>query len=227
MVTRVLVGINVLAYLWEVATGALTSNESLINAGAMYGPLIAQGQWWRIVTGSFLHGGFLHILFNMLALWQIGTITEQIYGSPRFLLLYAISLAGGGWTIYTFTYNEVTIGASGAIFGIFGALTAAGVRMGRRGRPLVTSNIGIIIVNLVLGFTLPNISNAGHLGGLACGFVAGYVLLPRQWVYRQTQSVRAERADPNTIEGEVLYDSAHPPASSPHDASRESGERPE
>jgi rhomboid protease GluP len=206
--TRILIGINVVVYLWELATGALDSDQALIRAGAMYGPLMAQGQWWRIVSGSFLHGGFLHILFNMIALWQVGTFTENVFGPGRMLLLYAISMLGGGWAIYHFTYGEITVGASGAIFGIFGSLTAAGMMLGKRGRPLVTSNIGIIVLNLLIGFMAPNhISNAGHIGGLVCGFVAGFLFMPRR-LLRQAPVVVRQPDDPNTIEGEVLYDSA-------------------
>jgi rhomboid protease GluP len=206
--TRILIGINVLAYLWELSTGALSSDQALIDHGAMYGPAMAAGQWWRVVTGSFLHGGFLHILFNMVALWQVGTFTEQVFGKNRMLLLYAISMAGGGWAIYQFSYNEITVGASGAIFGIFGSLTAAGILLGERGRSLVTGNIGIIVLNLVIGFMAPShISNAGHIGGLVCGFIAGFIFMPRRLLRPQPVPARVYH-DPNTIEGEVLYDSA-------------------
>lgn len=214
MYTRILIGINVAVYLWELNTGALDSDQSLVSHGAIWGPAIADGQWWRIITGSFLHGGFLHILFNMIALWQVGTFTENVFGRNRMLLLYTISMFGGGWAIYQFSYNDVTVGASGAIFGIFGSLTAAGVLLGKRGRPLVTSNIGIIVLNLVIGFAPgSHISNAGHIGGLVCGFIAGFVLMPRR-LLRGSPVVVQQATDPNTIEGEVLYDSARdgPPA---------------
>lgn len=208
MYTRILIGINVLAYLWELATGALSSDQGLINAGAIYGPAIAAGQWWRIVTGSFLHGGFLHILFNMVALWQVGMFTEQVFGSKRMLVLYAISMFGGGWAIYQFSYNEITVGASGAIFGIFGSLTAAGIMLGPRGRALVTSNIGIIVLNLLIGFMAPtHISNAGHIGGLISGFIAGFILMPRR-LLRPAPVASQAYYDAKTIEGEALYDSA-------------------
>jgi len=207
--TRYLIGINVVAYLWELATGALSSDQSLINAGAMYGPAMAGGQWWRIVTGSFLHGGFLHILFNMVALWQVGMFTEQVFGSNRMLLLYAISMFGGGYAIYQFNFNDVTVGASGAIFGIFGSLTAGGIMLGERGRSLVTSNVGIIILNLLIGFMAPtHISNAGHIGGLVCGFIAGFIFMPRRLLRPAPVAQQTRYHDPNTIEGEALYDSA-------------------
>lgn len=212
MYTRILIGINVLAYLWELSSGALDSDQALIQHGAMWGPAIAQGQWWRIVTGSFLHGGFLHITFNMIALWQVGLFTEQVFGKNRMLLLYFISMFGGGWAIYHFTYDEITVGASGAIFGIFGSLTAAGLMLGPRGRPLVTSNVGIIIINLLIGFMSPtHISNAGHIGGLVSGFIAGFIFMPRR-LLRRAPPVAPQQMymqnDPNTIEGEAIYDSA-------------------
>lgn len=209
MYTRILIGINVVAYLWELATGALSSDQALINAGAMYGPAMAAGQWWRIVTGTFLHGGFLHILFNMIALLQVGTFVEQIFGGRRMLVLYALSMVGAGLAIYQFSYPEITVGASGAIFGIFGSLTAAGLRLGPRGRSLVTSNIGIIVVNLLIGFLAPlHISNAGHIGGVLTGFVFGFFLMPRRLLQPPVPVVNERYHDPATIEGEVLYDSA-------------------
>lgn len=211
MLTRILIGINVVVYLWELSTGALNSDQALIDHGAMWGPAIAAGQWWRIVTGSFLHANIYHIGFNMLALWQVGTFAEIIFGAPRMLLLYLLSMAGGGWAIYTFTYSEVTVGASGAIFGVFGALGAAGVRMGPRGRGLWQQTVGIIILNLVWGYFQPNISMAGHIGGLVCGVIAGYLLVPRRILHPAPSHAAhyPQASEPETIEGEVLYDSAH------------------
>ena len=174
--TKVLIAINVVAFIWEYFTGALNSNVALVADGAFYGPYVAQGQWWRLVTGAFLHGSLLHILFNMIALYQLGTFVETIFGTPKMALIYAISLAGGAVGVYYFSFNDVTIGASGAIFGLFGAILAVGLRLGARGRGLLRDTAPIVVINLVLGFVVPNISVAAHLGGLFLGFIAGFAL---------------------------------------------------
>jgi rhomboid protease GluP len=150
-----------------------------VRYGAFYGPAVANGEWWRAFTAGFLHGGLLHVSFNMFALWQVGTIVEDLFGSVKMTIVYVLSLIGSAWAIYHFNYNEVTIGASGAIFGLFGALVAAGLRLGPVGRTLVRSMLGIVIINVLIGFMVPNISQAGHLGGLAAGFIAGLALYVR------------------------------------------------
>lgn len=175
--TNVLIAINVIVFVWEIATGGWGSNSLLLREGALYGPLVAHGQWWRIVTSAFLHGGLLHIAFNMFALFQVGRFLDMLIGSRRMLTIYAISMVGSGLAVYFFAYDQVTIGASGAIFGIFGALVAIGLRLGERGRLLVMQTLPIVGINLLIGFTVPNISNAGHIGGLLSGFVAGFALV--------------------------------------------------
>jgi rhomboid protease GluP len=175
--TNVLIAINVIVFVWEIATGGWGTDSLSLREGALYGPLVAQGQWWRIVTSAFLHGGLLHIAFNMFALFQVGRFLEMLIGSRRMLTIYAISMVGSGLAVYFFAYDQVTIGASGAIFGTFGALVAIGLRLGEHGRSLVMQTLPIIGINLFIGFTVPNISNAGHIGGLLSGFVAGFALV--------------------------------------------------
>lgn len=171
--TKITIVINVVAYLWELETGALSSNPALINHGALYGVAVLNGQWWRIITGAYLHAGILHIGLNMIALYQVGRLVEMLLGSTRTALLYFISMIGSGLAVVVFTPLEPTIGASGAIFGLFGALVAIGLRLGERGRGLVGQVLPIIVINLIFGFSVPNISNAGHIGGLLSGFLVG------------------------------------------------------
>ena len=175
--TNVLVAINIVAYIWEITTGALTNNLTLVQHGAIYGPLVLRGEWWRIITGAFLHGGLLHIALNMFALFQVGTFLEMLVGSRRMLAVYFISMIGSGIAVVLFSHDAVTVGASGAIFGIFGALVAIGLRLGPRGRGLVQQTLPIVLINLAITFTVPIISVAGHLGGLVCGFLTGLVLV--------------------------------------------------
>jgi rhomboid protease GluP len=175
--TNVLVAINLVVFVWEALSGGWSNEYALLREGAMYGPLVAQGQWWRLVTMAFLHGGLLHITFNMIALYQVGTFLEMLIGSARMLLIYAIAMFGASLAVYAFNFDQITVGASGAIFGIFGALVAIGLRLGPRGRSLVAQTLPIIGINLAIGFSIPNISNAGHIGGLLSGFVAGFALV--------------------------------------------------
>jgi rhomboid protease GluP len=188
--TRVLIALNVIAYLWCSFTGAsfisgFPDNQSLVDHGALYGPFVAQGQWWRIISSGFLHEGLLHIGLNMFALYQVGTLVEYLMGARRMLLVYFIAMIGSGLAVVWFSFNQPTLGASGAIFGLFGALVAIGLQLGQRGRSLIMQVLPIIGINLVFGFSVPGISNAAHIGGLLSGFVAGLIVfmtVPRQIV---------------------------------------------
>ena len=151
--TIALVLANVLAYVWEVTSGTnFDSNQSLLAHGALYGPLVQQGQWWRVISGAFLHAGLAHIALNMIALYQLGMVVELLMGSSRMLGVYAIALFGGGYAVVYFAPGDVTVGASGAIFGLFGALIAIGVRLGQRGRALISQ---VFLAGLVLFATKP------------------------------------------------------------------------
>jgi membrane associated rhomboid family serine protease len=138
--------------------------------------LVRQGEWWRIVTGAFLHGGLLHIALNMFALYQVGRFVEAVTGPVRMLAIYLVAMVGSGVAVTLLQPEAPTVGASGAIFGLFGALVAIGLRLGRPGRALIAQTLPIIVINLVFGFSVANISNAGHIGGLLAGFVAGFAL---------------------------------------------------
>jgi len=176
-VTNVLIAINVAAFVWETLTGTKGDDASLIAHGALWGPLVRQGQWWRIVSGAFLHDGFWHIALNMWALYQLGMFVEITLGGPRMLAIYTFSLLTSGLAVVYFAPNDVTVGASGAIFGLFGGIIAIGLRVGgARGRSLIMQTFPILVINLIFTFAVPFISRAGHLGGLAGGFVATLVL---------------------------------------------------
>jgi rhomboid protease GluP len=175
-VTNVLIAINVVAFLWEIGTGGLKSDAALLAHGALYGPAVVEGhQYWRIVSGAFLHGGWLHIGANMWALYQVGTLVERFLGGPRMLAIYVLSMIGSGIAVVVFSPDALTVGASGAIFGLFGALVGIGLRLGKPGRGLVAQVIPIILINLVITWTVPNISAAAHVGGLITGFIVGLI----------------------------------------------------
>jgi rhomboid protease GluP len=179
-VTSVLIALNVIVYVWEMATGAFSSDMSLVDHGALVGVLVRQGEWWRIVSGAFLHAGLLHIGLNMFALYQVGRLLEALAGPSRILAIYIVAMIGSGLAVVQFQGNVPTVGASGAIFGLFGALVAVGLRLGRPGRTLVMQVVPIIVINLIFGFSVPNISNAGHIGGLVSGFLAGLAFFMTQ-----------------------------------------------
>ena len=168
LVTKVLIGINVGVYLLELAMGGQVNGTGnrIYENGALYGPLVAAGDWWRLFTAMFLHYGPIHLAFNMLALWFFGGAVEQAIGRSRYLLVYIVSGLAGSAGALVFTPNSVTVGASGAIFGILGA---ALVLERQRNYVLGGGAIGIIVLNLVFTFAIPGISIGGHLGGLVGG----------------------------------------------------------
>jgi membrane associated rhomboid family serine protease len=129
-------------------------------------------QWWRIITAAFLHGSLMHIFVNMISLWSLGRFIEYIAGSWRMAFIYAVSLVASGLCVVFFSAHDVpTVGASGAIFGLFGALFAIGLKLGKPGMQLIRDNIGILVLNLIITFTVPLISREAHVGGLIAGFI--------------------------------------------------------
>jgi rhomboid protease GluP len=163
--TNILILLNVIDYIWVATTGGFDDTRVLLAHGALSGDLVRQGQWWRIVTGAFMHGGIAHIALNMFALYQVGSFVETIAGKWRMLAVYFIAMLGSGIAVVIFSPDAVTVGASGAIFGLFGALVAIGIRLGSRGRSLIGQVLPIIGINLVFTFLVPNISAAGHGSG--------------------------------------------------------------
>lgn len=198
MTTRILIALNVVGFIWEIwlgGQGFLTGSgddagfNRVLVAGALVPAFVLQyGQWWRIITGAFLHGGLIHIGVNMMSLWFLGRFIEFAVGSWRMLFIYMASLIASGLAVvYLSNPMTPTVGASGAIFGLFGALFAIGFKLGRRGMDLVRSNIGILIINLIITFTVPQISWQAHVAGLLTGFILTFAIYapPRPIVYEQ------------------------------------------
>ncbi len=201
--TLALVALNVLAYLWETTTGGLASNQSLYDHGALCKLCVTQdGQWWRIYTSAFLHGGLAHIALNMFALVQIGTFVESFLGPWRMLAIYAVAMTGGGLgVVYFGAPLDVTVGASGAIFGLFGAVIAIGLRMGARGKSLISQMLPVVALNLAFTFAVPFISKEEHIGGLVSGFFAGLVFF---FARQATQPVVVDRETGEAAQAEYL-----------------------
>ncbi|MBE3555445.1 MAG: rhomboid family intramembrane serine protease, partial [Thermicanus sp.] len=125
--TYVLVAINLLVFLWLTVNGGSENPETLIRFGAKYNPAIKAGEWWRLITSIFLHSGFFHVALNSIALYYLGLLVERMYGRARFLLIYF--LAGLLGSVASFLYSDaVSVGSSGAIYGLFGALLFFGMR---------------------------------------------------------------------------------------------------
>ena len=186
MITRFLIALNVIGYLWEISVGGPGmislggggNLERVLQVGSLFPAAVLQGgQWWRIFTSAFLHSGLIHIGVNMLSLWYLGRFIEMVLGPWRMFVVYMLSLVASGLGVVFFSPPYVpTIGASGAIFGLFGALFAVGFKLGRPGMELVRANVGILVLNLIITFTIPAISWQAHVSGLLAGFVLTFAI---------------------------------------------------
>ncbi|HZS27280.1 MAG TPA: rhomboid family intramembrane serine protease [Candidatus Angelobacter sp.] len=186
-VTTALTAINVAVFVGMVATDARFldfSGQALVAWGANVGPYTLNGEWWRLITAGFVHGGLMHIAFNMWCLWSLGQLSERLFG--RFQTLFIYLLTGVGGALLSIAHNSRTfeVGASGAIFGIAGALLA-GVKFGNlsisagQKRSVVSSMVFFVGINFALGAGLmgnifgANIDNFCHLGGFITGLLMG------------------------------------------------------
>lgn len=168
-------------------TGSI-SGEVLVLFGANYGPFILQQEEiWRLFTAIFLHVSILHLFFNAMALYSLGLEMERLYGPDRFIIIYILSGLFGNLASLALRGSELlSVGASGAVFGIIGTTLAYFLlhreTFGQLGRQRVTNTLVVIGFNLFLGFTIPGIDNMAHIGGLIAGFALGYGLAPRYQV---------------------------------------------
>jgi len=148
--------------------------DVLIANFALFAPSVTNGQWWLLITAGFLHGSIIHLLFNVYILWVLGSQLENIVGKVKFIIIYFGSLLGGSLASYLFSpFGSYSIGASGAIFGLMGAMLVVG-----RKRNLDISQITtLVVINVVIGFVLSGIDWRAHLGGLAVGAFITWVLI--------------------------------------------------
>jgi membrane associated rhomboid family serine protease len=175
---RVTVGIIIACAVAFLGSGAFgvgnAGGNRLFGDFALNGPAVDHGDYWRLVTGGFLHAGFIHILFNMYLLWILGQMLEPTLGSARFAALYFTALLWGSFGALAVQPLANTVGASGAVFGLLGA---AAVELRARGINPFQTNIGMLIIfNLGLSLVISNISIGGHVGGLIGGVLAGLAL---------------------------------------------------
>jgi membrane associated rhomboid family serine protease len=182
LVVWAITAVNVVVWLAMEASGGSTNTRTLILFGAKVNPLIADGQYWRLVTAIFIHIGLMHLIFNSVALLSFGRLAEAIYGHWRFLGIYLVSGIAGTTFSYLLT-RGVSAGASGAIFGVAGALGIF-FAMNRGKGPLagqgqLGSIVALLVINGVFGVVNPMIDNWAHAGGLIAGAALAAWLTPR------------------------------------------------
>jgi len=174
--TQAIIAINVIVYLAELFTGSGFGgvDGTVADKGALVGPLVQQqDEWWRLVTSGFLHASFFHIAFNMFFIWMIGRSLEPAIGTARFVVAYAASLLCGSLGVMVFEFNSVAVGASGAAFGLLGALIA---EARARGSDLwSTGLLQIALLNFAFTFFYPGIAIGAHVGGFAGGLLVGVI----------------------------------------------------
>jgi membrane associated rhomboid family serine protease len=175
LITRLILAAAIAAFIAQQVVPGFTRQFWLVGLAFDSGGLVgvAIGEWWRLVTVGFLHGGFIHIAFNMYALWLLGPNLEQVYGHRRFAVIYSLALLGGSTASYFFNApNTPAVGASGAIFGLFGATIVVARRLGRDASGIYA----ILLINVVIGFTVPNIDWRAHAGGLVVGAAVAWLV---------------------------------------------------
>ena len=219
IVVPAILTINILAFVYLLSQGAGISGSNLpvyIEHGANIGALTKTDQWWRLLAAMFIHYGILHLAFNMWVLWDAGRLTERLYGHFNFAWIYIFSgLFGSLSSLYSNMDEVASMGASGAVFGVFGALIGYLLREkrtipGSLQKQLLRSALIFTAVTLFLGFTIPAIDNAAHLGGLVSGLLMG-LLLAKPLVRRRPGVLPAVFAHAGSIALVVLAIILSPP----------------
>jgi rhomboid protease GluP len=175
---------------WNV--GLVVQPGQVLDEGALIPALVAQGEWWRLLSSMFLHSGAVHLGLNMLSLYFLGSFVEAAFGRGRFLALYLLSgLSGGLAYLYFGGFNVPAVGASGAIFGLLGGVLGYALRRGTFSwrNPLIRQLLILLALNLYIGFSVPNISNTAHLGGLAGGFAFGWLVAPSIYSRKKLRAI--------------------------------------
>lgn len=164
---------------WNV--GLVSQPGEVLQRGALIPVLVAQEEWWRLLSSMFLHSGFVHLAVNMLSLYFLGSFIEQAFGRARFLALYLLSgISGGLAYLYFGAFDAAAVGASGAIFGLLGGIFGYSLRRGTFSwqNPIIRQLLILLALNLYIGFSVPVISNTAHIGGLVGGAVFGWLVAP-------------------------------------------------
>lgn len=179
MLTYIFIIINIIVFMLMYIYGNGSEDiETLKQFGANYIPYVKSGEYIRLITSAFVHIGIIHLLSNMYSLYVIGRQVEQLYGKIKYILIYFISaIMGSLFTVVFSNSNTVAAGASGAIFGLLGALLYFGYSYrGYIGNSIINQVLPAILLNLVVGFSSPNIGNSAHIGGLIGGYLISMAL---------------------------------------------------
>jgi len=179
--TYLFFGLNILVFLLMAFAGGSSNEPTLMAFGVKSNAEINEGQWWRFVTPIFIHIGLLHLFFNSYALWIVGPQVEKLYGGARFVILYVLTGVAGVYGSYAYHPNTISAGASGAIFGLFGVLLVFGLRYRSSIPPFFKRAVGtgvlpVIIINLIIGFSIPAIDNSAHISGLLTGAILAAIV---------------------------------------------------
>lgn len=177
LATYTLIAINALFFLAEIAAGSggFSGTSRLTLDLGLFGPAVGDGEWYRVITSGFLHAGLIHIGFNMFALYILGPLLEPAIGRARFVAMYGASLLMGSLGVMVLSPEQLTVGASGAIFGLF---AAAFVIARGRGLHEVSTQLGfLLVINLIFTFSIPNISIGAHLFGALGGAICAMIIV--------------------------------------------------
>jgi Uncharacterized membrane protein (homolog of Drosophila rhomboid) len=181
--TYALIGINIAVFVFfniYAMMHGYSYESMLVNFGAKDNRLIMAGQYWRLISPVFLHAGYLHLLINCYSLYVVGDIVERIFGHPKYAVIYFLAGLYGSIASFIFSANPA-VGASGAIFGLLGALAYYGVERPKVFTKYFGYNVAVtILINVAIGFSMPGIDNFAHLGGLSGGFLTAYAIKANQ-----------------------------------------------
>lgn len=201
LATKLLIGINVAVFLLQLSRGATNDAAEFVEMGAVYTPLLSEGEWWRIFTAQFLHWGIMHLAFNMLGLWMLGRTVEAMIGFWRYITLYLLCGAGGmliAWTASQFSpdpHPVILLGASASVLGLVGTQAAISLLAYRYTGSMVAkaqlnTMIQIVLLQAVFDMMVPQVSSTAHTGGAAVGFCLTYGVVRRK--LRRTRPEGAE-----------------------------------
>ena len=178
-VTFALLAIMIVYFIFVTINGGSTNGEVLVRYGALYPPFILEyNQWYRLVTSIFMHIGVMHIVFNGYALYAFGPQIERLMGAKKYLLFFLLTGIGGNLATFFFNFVSISAGASGSLFGLFGAF----LYLVHRHKDMVTpegrkSILSLLGINLALTLLVPSISITAHLGGLVIGYLPSYIFI--------------------------------------------------
>lgn len=190
LLTKLITTSIIFMYIVEIVFNALFSEQALILLGAKWNQGITNGEYWRFITPTFLHGNLIHLFLNLFALHLFANELESIYGTPRFLVIFLLTSWGAILASYTFSQG-LAIGASGALFGIIGGLITFFFRQREKisGAHLKFKTMyTLVFINIIFGMLIPRVDNAAHIGGLITGLLLGWFISPEYTIEKDNEA---------------------------------------